>query len=187
MTDTTEIVARAIEEFVATPQTSQQYRGDIVPGFELRRDMPKQLAGGYWFSAKAVEAICKALASAPPPPVRVPNERAVNALPLIEELRERTALRYMGDCKCGRCQLIPKELIVRVMNELEWLSRAAPPAVRMPGREEIARAFCRAGGCPLDAKKGSCGYGCNAGRIQALLAGADEVRSLSPQGDDDES
>lgn len=27
---------------------------------------------------------------------------------IVERLRERTALRYMGNCKCGSCQLVPR-------------------------------------------------------------------------------
>jgi hypothetical protein len=30
---------------------------------------------------------------------------------LSEELREYTAMKYAGDCKCGKCQLVPRELI----------------------------------------------------------------------------
>jgi hypothetical protein len=27
---------------------------------------------------------------------------------IVERLRERTAMRFMGDCKCGKCQLVPR-------------------------------------------------------------------------------
>jgi len=37
---------------------------------------------------------------------------------LIEKLLERTTLRYMGDCKCGNCQLVPRELIAEAANTL---------------------------------------------------------------------
>lgn len=30
---------------------------------------------------------------------------------VVAELRERTALRFIGDCKCGKCQLVPRELV----------------------------------------------------------------------------
>jgi len=30
---------------------------------------------------------------------------------MVERLRERTALRYMGDCKCGKCRLVPREMV----------------------------------------------------------------------------
>jgi hypothetical protein len=29
------------------------------------------------------------------------------AVGIAERLRERTAMKYMGDCKCGICQLVP--------------------------------------------------------------------------------
>lgn len=32
---------------------------------------------------------------------------------LVAELRERTAFRFAGDCKCGKCQLVPRELVER--------------------------------------------------------------------------
>lgn len=56
-------VAAAIEHFIATPQISQHYLGDLAIGFEMRRDLPRQYAGGFWFSAKAVEMILAALSS----------------------------------------------------------------------------------------------------------------------------
>jgi hypothetical protein len=30
---------------------------------------------------------------------------------LAEQLRERTALKYAADCKCGTCQLVPRALL----------------------------------------------------------------------------
>lgn len=33
---------------------------------------------------------------------------------LAEELREYTAMKYAGDCKCGKCQLVPRALIDRL-------------------------------------------------------------------------
>lgn len=42
---------------------------------------------------------------------------------LIDELRERTAMKFMGDCKCGNCQLVPKEMLVRALGELVLLRR----------------------------------------------------------------
>lgn len=37
---------------------------------------------------------------------------------ITDELRERTALRYMGNCKCGRCQLVPRELLDRALRHM---------------------------------------------------------------------
>lgn len=31
--------------------------------------------------------------------------------PLSERLRDRTTLRFMGNCKCGNCQLVPRMLL----------------------------------------------------------------------------
>ncbi len=41
---------------------------------------------------------------------------------LADELNKHTAMKFMGDCKCGKCQLVPHELIVRVVAALR-----APP------------------------------------------------------------
>lgn len=53
---------------------------------------------------------------------------------LAEELREYTAMKYAGDCKCGKCQLVPRALVDRLYSALR---AAASP--RLAGREEIAR------------------------------------------------
>lgn len=37
------------------------------------------------------------------------------------ELRERRKLKYMGDCKCGTCQLVPLDLIDRAIIALDHL------------------------------------------------------------------
>lgn len=37
---------------------------------------------------------------------------------LAEELREYTAMKYAGDCKCGKCQLVPRALIERIYHTL---------------------------------------------------------------------
>jgi hypothetical protein len=38
---------------------------------------------------------------------------------LAERLNERTALKYMGDCKCGRCQLVPVDDLHAAVTALE--------------------------------------------------------------------
>ncbi len=40
---------------------------------------------------------------------------------ITERLRDRTTLRYMGNCKCGKCQLVPKQLVGDAANELDRL------------------------------------------------------------------
>lgn len=37
-------------------------------------------------------------------------------------LRDRTTLRYMGDCKCGKCQLVPRYLVARAADEIDTLT-----------------------------------------------------------------
>jgi hypothetical protein len=39
-------------------------------------------------------------------------------LKLAEELREYTAMKYAGDCKCGKCQLVPRALVERIYHTL---------------------------------------------------------------------
>jgi len=43
---------------------------------------------------------------------------------LAEQLRERTAFRYSGDCKCGACQLVPRKLIDDILPHLHRLIAA---------------------------------------------------------------
>jgi len=37
---------------------------------------------------------------------------------IAEELRELTAMRYAGDCKCGGCQLVPRKVLDRAIAAL---------------------------------------------------------------------
>lgn len=53
---------------------------------------------------------------------------------LAEELREYTAMKYAGDCKCGKCQLVPRALVDRLYSAL----RAAASPRLAGSREEIA-------------------------------------------------
>lgn len=41
---------------------------------------------------------------------------------LAEELREYTAMKYAGDCKCGKCQLVPRKLVERIYHTLNSAS-----------------------------------------------------------------
>jgi len=41
---------------------------------------------------------------------------------LAEELREYTAMKYAGDCKCGKCQLVPRALVERIYHTLNSTS-----------------------------------------------------------------
>ena len=43
---------------------------------------------------------------------------------IVQRLNERTALRYMGDCKCGKCHLVPVEYIAEAVDEIERLREA---------------------------------------------------------------
>jgi len=45
-----------------------------------------------------------------------------------ERLRERLKLKYMGDCKCGHCALVPDNLVREAADEIE---RAAGYAQRL--------------------------------------------------------
>lgn len=44
---------------------------------------------------------------------------ATDVAGLVEELVERKKLKYIGDCKCGCCQLVPLNLIVRTLSVLD--------------------------------------------------------------------
>jgi hypothetical protein len=64
-------------------------------------------------------------------------------------------------------------------------SSPSSPSRREPGREitaeDIARAFCLVGECPLhgaSVEKAECAFGCNVGRKQGLYRGADAVLAL---------
>ena len=39
---------------------------------------------------------------------------------LAEALRERTAMKFMGDCKCGQCQLVPCEMVADSAAVIEY-------------------------------------------------------------------
>lgn len=38
--------------------------------------------------------------------------------PIGDELRERLKLGYAGDCRCGKCQLVPADLIHRILSAI---------------------------------------------------------------------
>lgn len=38
--------------------------------------------------------------------------------PIGDELRERLKLKYAGDCRCGKCQLVPADLIHRILSAI---------------------------------------------------------------------
>ena len=40
---------------------------------------------------------------------------------IVERLREHTALKYMGDCKCGNCQLVPRPMVDEAADDIERL------------------------------------------------------------------
>jgi hypothetical protein len=51
-----------------------------------------------------------------------PQQSAGTASALAEELREYTAMKYAGDCKCGKCQLVPRALVERIYHTLNGTS-----------------------------------------------------------------
>lgn len=51
----------------------------------------------------------------------------ITAKPLIDRLRELLKFKYMGDCKCGNCQLVPYDLLEKTIQAL-----ATPPASGSP-------------------------------------------------------
>lgn len=44
---------------------------------------------------------------------------------LALDVRERMHLRYAGDCKCGKCQLVPLEMLIAVRFALPSLAEEA--------------------------------------------------------------
>lgn len=43
---------------------------------------------------------------------------------IARRLRDKTALRFMGDCKCGKCQLVPRAEIDEAAAYIERLEAA---------------------------------------------------------------
>jgi hypothetical protein len=52
---------------------------------------------------------------------------------LAEEVRERTAMKYMGNCKCGKCQLVPRSLVERVYHVLNSSALRSPSTLPTQG------------------------------------------------------
>lgn len=71
-------------------------------------------------------------------------------LALAEELREFTALKYAGDCKCGKCQLVPRELIDRLYAALRASPIQEREAAFPPGwlNDQLEKASLRASEMP---------------------------------------
>jgi hypothetical protein len=58
------------------------------------------------------------------PAVAVPIDPAQPSPPatdIVDALLERTTLRYMGDCKCGHCQLVHIDLLFAAIAEIKRL------------------------------------------------------------------
>ncbi len=43
---------------------------------------------------------------------------------IVQRLRERLNLRYMSDCKCGKCQLVHGDDVAEAADEIERLREA---------------------------------------------------------------
>ncbi len=43
----------------------------------------------------------------------------VNLTSLADEVAEYTKMKYIGDCKCGQCQLVPIEFVERLAISLK--------------------------------------------------------------------
>ena len=59
---------------------------------------------------------------------------------LTGQLRERLKLKYMGNCKCGQCQLVPAELMHSVISFIEAITRSA---ARSPNSDDIVTRLLR--------------------------------------------
>lgn len=46
---------------------------------------------------------------------------------IVAQLRERMKLKYMGDCECGQCQLVPAKLIEEAAATIELAMRVLKP------------------------------------------------------------
>jgi hypothetical protein len=93
---------------------------------------------------------------------------------IVERLEERTKIRWMGDCKCGHCQLVNEDDLFEVIAELKRL-RAGRAAVV----EECAK-VAECGALNFDDIRSSSSLrsiaeavcNLNAARIRALKGGA---------------
>lgn len=68
------------------------------------------------------------------------------------ELRERLKLKYMGDCKCGHCALVPDELVARASDEIELLRTALEQIVYTEDINPTAYKIARAAIAAVDNK-----------------------------------
>lgn len=60
------------------------------------------------------------------------SQRLETAGPLHVRLRERLKLRYMGDCKCGHCALVPDALVAEAADLSELMLAALKMVARDP-------------------------------------------------------
>lgn len=65
---------------------------------------------------------------------------------LVEWLREKLKLKYIGDCKCGQCQLVEAALIEEAADALSALTIRAETAERE--RDEARATVLSQGGKP---------------------------------------
>jgi hypothetical protein len=70
------------------------------------------------------------------------NKPSSELIALADELREYTALRYAGDCKCGQCQLVPRETIIKTMDALHLASSPSNEAMREACKQAVTELDC---------------------------------------------
>lgn len=72
---------------------------------------------------------------------------------LAEELREYTAMKYAGDCKCGKCQLVPRALVERIYHTLNSTRHDAQAARTLDTGIENDPCPYAQDGCVLEANE----------------------------------
>lgn len=100
--------------------------------------------------------------------------------PLSERLRDRTTLRFMGNCKCGNCQLVDRPLLdeaILAVATLEALQKSKVGEPRGEARHtwsEAIEAAAKVCDAFLDEPKPT-------DQHVAAMTLAERIRSLTPQ------
>ena len=110
------IAEKGFDAWAAKPHNRKWFRK--IDGTPIKNDLLVNIA----------TAFAEALIAAPANPAPIAELEPVVAL--IDELRDLTALRYAGDCKCGKCQLVPRATLDKTIGALRQLEAHAVEQVR---------------------------------------------------------
>ncbi len=163
--DALALAEKGFDAWAAKPHNRKWFRK--IDGTPIKNDLLVNIA----------TAFAEALIAAPANPAPIAELEPVVAL--IDELRDLTALRYAGDCKCGKCQLVPRATLDKTIGALRQLEAHAAEQVRAERREFTCAARKQSLPEPADCDWPVCGCDPYADKVIAALEESGALKDQS--------